>query len=52
MMMWGNFIGFGNLLTPLFDAQFTPSQISLIGGVFVIAGVFGCYSMGLFIDKT
>jgi len=52
VLMWGNFIGLGNQLTPLFSSQFSPALISLIGASFVVAGVIGCFCMGLFIDKT
>ena len=52
VIMWGNFIALGNTLTPIFNDDFTPSEISLIGVAFVIAGVIGCFMMGLFVDKT
>lgn len=52
VLMWGNYITLGNVLTPLFKDQYTPSQISIIGLIFVVTGVIGCYLMGLFIDKT
>ena len=48
----GLFITLGSVLTPFFEGIFTASQISLIGGLFVISGVFGCFFMGLFLDKT
>ena len=52
MIIWGNFVALGNVLTPIFGDQFTPTEISLVGVSFVLAGVIGCYIMGIFIDKT
>ena len=52
IIMWGNYITLGNVLSPLFGPQFTPSGISLIGVIFVMAGAIGCFIMGYFIDKT
>ena len=52
IIIWGGYITLGNVLTPLFDSQFTPTQISIIGVVFVLTGVIGCFLMGLYIDKT
>ena len=52
IMVWGGYITLGNVLTPLFDSQFTPTQISIIGVIFVLTGVIGCFLMGLYIDKT
>ena len=49
---WGSYILLGNVLTPLFKDQYTSTQISLIGVIFVLTGVVGCYLMGLYIDKT
>ena len=51
-IMWGTYTAIGNLLSPLFNQYYTSSQISLIGGVFVIAGVIGCFVAGVVIDKT
>ena len=51
--MWGTYVTLGNVLTPFFNPNgFTPTQISLIGVIFVFSGVVGCYIMGFFIDKT
>lgn len=50
--MYGDFVSFGNVLTPLFGDQFTPAQISVIGVIFVITGVIGCFLIGVYIDKT
>lgn len=52
IIVWGNYITLGNCLTPLFADQFSPSKISIIGLIFVLTGVIGCYMMGLFIDRT
>ena len=52
IILWGTYITFGNVLTPLFEGIFTSSQTSIIGGIFVIAGVLGSYLMGFFLDKT
>ena len=53
IIMWGTYVTLGNVLTPFFSPNgFTPTQISLIGVIFVFSGVVGCYIMGLFIDKT
>ena len=53
IIMWGSYVTLGNVLTPFFNANgFTPTQISLIGVIFVFSGVVGCYIMGFFIDKT
>ena len=51
-ILWGNYITLGNILTPLFKDQFTSSQISIIGAIFVVTGIIGCYLMGLYLDKT
>ena len=52
LICWGSFASFGMILSPLFEGIFTASQISIIGAIFVISGVFGSFSMGLFLDKT
>ena len=53
IIMWGSYVTLGNVLTPFFNPNgFTPTQISLIGVIFVFSGVVGCYIMGFFIDKT
>lgn len=51
-IMWGTYTAIGNLLSPLFNQYYTPGQISIIGGIFVIAGVIGCFVAGVVIDKT
>lgn len=52
MIIWGNYITMGNVLTPLFRDQYSSSKISIIGAIFVITGVIGCYLMGLYVDRT
>ena len=51
VIVWGSYITLGNCLTPMFSSQFSPAEISIIGIIFVITGVIGCYLMGVFIDK-
>jgi len=51
-LLWGNYITFRNLLTPLFTSQFSSAEISSIGVTFVLFGAIGCYIMGVFLDKT
>jgi len=51
-ILWGSYTAIGNLLSPIFGPHYTPSQTSLIGGVFVLMGVFGCFIAGVVIDKT
>ena len=51
-MLWGFYLCMGNCLSPMFAAQFTSSQLSIIGIVFVLSGLIGCYIMGIFLDKT
>ena len=48
----GTWISLGNLLTPLFGSMYTASEISTIGGVFVLFGVVGTILAGFIIDKT
>ena len=48
----GTWISLGNLLTPLFGDLYSASQISTIGGVFVLFGVAGTVTAGIIIDKT
>ena len=48
----GTWISLGNLLTPLLGDLYTPSEISSIGGVFVLFGIVGTVLAGLIIDKT
>lgn len=50
-IVWGSYMSLGNVLTPMFSKQFKPAEISIIGIIFVITGVIGCYLMGVFIDK-
>ena len=52
MILWGDFVAMGNVLTPLFEDQYTPTQIAELGVSFILGGTIGCYLMGLFIDKT
>ena len=51
-IVWGSYVTVGNVLSPLFQKQFTPSEISIVGMTFVITGVIGCYIIGFYIDKT
>ena len=51
-ILWGTYTAIGNLLSPIFGPHYTASEISLIGGVFVLCGVLGCFLAGLIIDKT
>ena len=51
-ILWGSYTAIGNLLSPLFGGHYTGSQISLIGGIFVLCGVLGCFIAGIIIDKT
>ena len=52
-IMYGTYVALGNTITPLLGPNgYTPSQVSIIGVIFVFSGVVGCYLMGVFIDKT
>ena len=51
-LLWGNYITFRNELTPLFAAQYSSAEITLIGIIFVLFGALGCYIVGAFLDKT
>ena len=52
MLMWGGiYTTLGNVLSPLFDRQFSSSQISLIGAIFVLSGMVGLLVFGFFLDK-
>ena len=50
--IWGTHNVVGNLLTPLFGKQFSPTQISLIGCAFIVCGIGGTAIVGIIIDKT
>ena len=52
VVIWGTYGAVGNLLTPFFGSQYSPSQISMIGGAFVFFGVMGTTLVGIVIDKT
>lgn len=51
-ILWGTYTSIGNLLDPIFGPTYSASQVSLIGGLFVVCGVFGCFIVGIIIDKT
>ena len=51
-ILWGTYTAIGNLLSPIFGSHYSASQISLIGGLFVLSGVLGCFIAGVIIDKT
>ena len=49
----GVFIGIGVVLDPFFKAlSFSTSQISALGGIFVISGVISALIIGVVLDKT
>lgn len=49
----GTFLSFGAVLSELFSPLgFTPSEISLIGAVTIIMGVFGSFATGWILQKT
>lgn len=50
--MWGNYTLFAIILNPFFGAIYTPSEISVIGMVFIFSGFIGCIIGGIYIDKT
>lgn len=49
----GVFIGIGVVLDPFFEALgFSTSEISALGGIFVICGVLSALVIGYVLDKT
>jgi len=49
----GVFIGIGVVLDPFFEALgFSTTEISALGGIFVICGVISSLSVGFLLDKT
>ena len=50
--MWGNYFTLGNSLDTLFHGQFKPFVPSLIGGLFIIAGMIGMLITGIYLDKS
>jgi len=49
----GVFIGIGVVLDPFFEALgFSSSEISALGGIFVICGVLSALVIGYVLDKT
>ena len=46
------FVAFGVVLDPFFEAlDFTPTEVSILGGSFVIAGVVSSIVTGILLDK-
>ena len=48
----GTFFAIGNLLSPLFGATYTATEISLLGAAFVTCGVLATGLAGVLIDRT
>lgn len=52
MMLDGVFVGFGSVLSVLFEPLgFSSTEISGIGGVTIIMGVFGSFATGFLLQK-
>ena len=48
----GTFFAVGNLLSPLFGADYTATQISALGAAFVTCGVLATGFAGVLLDRT
>ena len=50
-MLFSSYTAMGNILSPLFDPYgYTPTTVSIIGGVFIIFGVTGALVAGCILD--
>ncbi len=52
MMLDSIFISLGVVIDPFFEAlNFTPTEVSILGGVFIISGVISSLLFGILLDK-
>ena len=49
---WGNYTVLGNVLSILFGQAFNPTQVSMIGAVYILVGLVGCQVLGAIVEKT
>ena len=50
--IWGTYTIFAVILNPFLGPLFTPSQLAIIGVVYILSGLVGSIIVGFYIDKT